>query len=70
MSMSEFFRPNHCHEQINEEYKRDNPDDGCFHFVPLQFLAKTHVERADDKKHNDDRYKGEVAHESPDDEQI
>jgi hypothetical protein len=62
MSILEFFRPNHCHEQINEEQQRDNPDDRRFHFALLQLLAKSHVERARDKKRNNDRYKDEVAH--------
>ena len=37
-------------------------------FVLLQFLAKTHVERAEDKKRNYGSNKDEVAHKSPDDE--
>jgi hypothetical protein len=37
-------------------------------FAVLQLLAKTHVERAGDKKCNDGSNKDEVAHKSPDDE--
>jgi hypothetical protein len=65
MSILEFFRANHCHEQINEEQQRDNSDDGRFHFPLLQLLAKTRIERARDEKHNDDCNKDEIAHKSP-----
>ena len=65
MWILEFFRSNHCHEQVNEEKQGDNPDDGRFHFVLLELLAKTHVERPGDKKRNDDPYKDEIAHKSP-----
>jgi hypothetical protein len=40
MSILEFFRANHCHEQINEEQQRDNSDDGRFHFAPYSFSQK------------------------------
>jgi hypothetical protein len=66
MSILKFFRPNHCHEQVNKEQQRDNPDDGRFHFVLLELLAKAHVESACDEKRNDDPRKNEVAHKSPD----
>jgi hypothetical protein len=62
MSILEFFRSNHCDEQINEEEQRNNRDDGRFHFGLLQFLAKTYVECAAHKKRSDDAHKDEVAH--------
>jgi hypothetical protein len=40
----------------------DNPDNGRFHFVLLQLLAKTDVESARDKKGDDDPNENEVAH--------
>jgi hypothetical protein len=51
---SEFFGPNHCHEQIDEQQQRDDADGDCFHFLLLQLLAKTHVQRAHDKKGDGD----------------
>jgi hypothetical protein len=68
MCILEFFRSNHCHEQINEKQQRDNPDDGGFHFALLELLAKAHVKGARDKKRNDGSNKDEVTHKSPDDE--
>jgi hypothetical protein len=62
MSILEFFRANHCQEQINEEQQRGNPDDDRFHVWLLQLLAKAHVESARDKKRNDDGNEDEVAH--------
>jgi hypothetical protein len=58
----ELFRANHCHEQINEKQRRDNSDDGRFHFAPLELLAKTRVHCARDKKRNDGSDKDEIAH--------
>jgi hypothetical protein len=60
--MLEFFRPDHGHEQINKKQQCDNPDNGRFHFVLLQLLAKTDVESARDKKGDDDPNENEVAH--------
>jgi hypothetical protein len=62
MSILEFFRTNHCDEQINEEQQRDDADDCRFHFVLLQLLAKAHVESAHDKKSDNDSDENEVAH--------
>jgi hypothetical protein len=59
---SEFFRPNHRHEQITEEQQRDDPDNCRFHGVLLQLLAEAGVKAGHDKKQNDDRSKDEVAH--------
>jgi len=64
MWILEFFWSDHCHEQINEEQQCNNSDDDRFHFLLLQFLAKTHVESARDKKRNDDCHKDEVIHKS------
>jgi hypothetical protein len=62
MSMLEFFRPNHCDEQINKEQQRDDRDDGRFHFELLKLLAKTNVESAHNKKGDNDSDENEVAH--------
>jgi hypothetical protein len=58
----EFFRANHCHEQVNEEQQGGNPNDDRFHVLLLQLLAKVCVECARDKKRNDDGNEDEVAH--------
>jgi len=57
---SEFFGPNHGHKQIDEKQKRDESDDSRFHF--LKFFAKAHVQRAGEKKCNDDPSKKNVTH--------
>jgi hypothetical protein len=62
MSILEFFRSNHCYEQVNEQEQCDNRDDGRFHFVLLKLLAKTHVESAHDKKGDNDSNENEVVH--------
>jgi hypothetical protein len=62
MSVLEFFRPNHGHEQINKEQQCDDADDYRFHLSPLQLLAKAHVERVHEKKGNDNHDENEVAH--------
>jgi hypothetical protein len=62
MSILEFFRSNHGHQQINEEEQRDDADDCRFHFVLLQLLAKTHVKSAHDKKGDNDSDENEVTH--------
>ena len=49
-----FFRPNHRHEQINEEQQRDDADNDGFHGVLLQLLAEADIKTAHDKKHDDD----------------
>jgi hypothetical protein len=59
-----FFRPNHRHEQIDEEQQRDDSDNNSFHGVLLQLVAESDVKAAHDKKHNDDCGKDEVAHRS------
>jgi len=51
---SEFFRPNHRHEQITEEQQRDDPDNYSFHGVLLQLLAEADIKSADDKKDDND----------------
>ena len=58
----EFFRPNHGHEEVDEEQQRDDRDDNCFHGVPLEPVAKAHVKGAHDEKHNDGSNEDEVAH--------
>jgi len=58
----ESFRPNHGHEQINKQQQCDDADNGRFHFVLLELLAKTHVKGAHDKKDNDDPDENEVVH--------
>jgi hypothetical protein len=63
-NFSEFFRPDHPHEQINEEQERDDSDNDRFHVVLLQRLAEAGVKTGHDKKHNDGRDKDEVAHRS------
>jgi hypothetical protein len=63
-SSSKFFRPDHRHEQINEEQQGDDFDNNCFHGVLLQLLAEADIKSAHDKKHNDDCGKDEVAHRS------
>jgi hypothetical protein len=62
MSILEFFRANHGHQQINKEQQRDDADDCRFHFVLLQLVAKTHVQSAHDKKGDNDSDENEVAH--------
>jgi hypothetical protein len=70
ISILEFFWPNHCHEQINKEQQRDKSDDGGFHLLLLQPLAKARVERGDDEEHNDNADKNEVVHKNqPNDDQ-
>jgi hypothetical protein len=51
---SKFFRPDHRHEQINEEQQRDDSDNGRFHQVLLQLFAKAGIKSAADKKDDDD----------------
>jgi hypothetical protein len=58
----EFFRPNHSHEQIDEEQQRDDADNDCFHLFLLQFFAESDVKAAHDKKQNDDSGEDEIAH--------
>ena len=53
-SSSKFFRPDHRHEQINEEQQRDDSDNNCFHGVLLQLLAEADIKSADDKKDDND----------------
>jgi hypothetical protein len=62
MSILEFLRSNHGHQQINKEQQRDDADDCRFHSVLLQFLAKTHVQGAHDKEGDNDPDENEVAH--------
>jgi hypothetical protein len=50
----EFFRPNHRHEQINEEQQGDESDNNSFHGVLLQLLAEADIKSADDKKDDND----------------
>jgi hypothetical protein len=61
---SKFFRPDHRHEQINEEQQRDDSDNDRFHVVLLQLLAEAGIKTAHDKKQNDDAGKDEIAHRS------
>jgi hypothetical protein len=60
----EFFRPNHGHEQIDEQQQRDDPDNDGFHCVLLKFLTEADVKAAHDKKQNDDSGEDEVVHRS------
>jgi hypothetical protein len=59
---SEFFRPNHGHEQIDEQQQRDDADNDGFHCVLLKFLAEAGVKAAHDKKQNDDSGEDDVVH--------
>jgi hypothetical protein len=58
----EFFRPNHGHEEVDEEQQRDDRDDNCFHGVLLKPVAKAHVKSAHDEKHDDNPNEEEVVH--------
>jgi hypothetical protein len=49
----EFFRPDHGHEQIDEQQESDDPDNDCFHWIRLKLLAEAGVKAAHDKKHDD-----------------
>jgi hypothetical protein len=60
----EFFRPNHGHEQIDEQQQRDDADNDGFHCVLLKFLREAGVKAAHDKKQNDDSGEDEVVHRS------
>jgi hypothetical protein len=59
---SEFLRPDHGHEQIDEEQQGDDPDNDGFHSVLLELFAKADVKAAHHKKPNDDADEDEVAH--------
>jgi hypothetical protein len=59
---SEFFRPNHGHEQIDEQQQRDDAHNDSFHAVLLKFLAEADVKTAYGKKQNDDSEEDEVVH--------
>jgi hypothetical protein len=59
---SEFLRPDHGHEQIDEKQQGDDPDNDGFHCVLLKLFAKADVKAAHDKKPNDDADEDEVAH--------
>lgn len=54
MLILELLRSNHGHEEIDEQQRRDDADDDCFHAVLLQLLAETDVQRANEKKRHDD----------------
>jgi hypothetical protein len=51
---SEFLRPDHGHEQIDEEQQGDDPDNDGFHCVLLELFAEADVNAAHDKEPNDD----------------
>jgi hypothetical protein len=59
---SEFLRPDHGHEQIDEKQQGDDPDNDRFHCVLLDLFAEADVKTAHDKKPNDDADEDEVAH--------
>ena len=61
----EFFRPNHGHEQIDEQQQGNDADNDGFHRVLLQLLAEADVKSAHDKKQNDDASENEVVHRFP-----
>jgi hypothetical protein len=50
----EFLRPNHGHEEVDEQQQRDDSGDDVFHSVLLQFFAKTDVKSAHNKEGNND----------------
>jgi hypothetical protein len=52
MSILEFLRADHRHEQIDEEQQGNDANDNCLHKIPLEFVAKAHVKSAHDKKHD------------------
>jgi len=52
---SEFFRPNHGHEQIDKQQQGDDGDNDCFHEQLLQFFTKADIQAAQDKKYDHDR---------------
>ena len=62
MCSLKFLGPNHRHEEVNEEQQRNDADDDGFHVSLLEVVAKAYVERAHDKKQNDDCGKDEVVH--------
>ena len=62
MCSLEFLGPNHGHEEVDEEQQRDDADDDGFHVSLLEVVAEAHVERAHDKKQNDDSGEDEVVH--------
>jgi hypothetical protein len=53
MSILEFFRTDHRHEQIGEEEQRDDGDNDRFHSNLLELLAKADVESACEKERDD-----------------
>jgi hypothetical protein len=57
-----FFRPNHGHEQIDEQQQRDNAHDEVFHGLLLQFFAEANVIAGEDKERDDDSDEDDVTH--------
>jgi hypothetical protein len=59
---SEFFRPDHCHEQVDEQQQGNDADNDGFHKVPLQFVAEANVKAAHDEKGDDHPKEDQVTH--------
>jgi hypothetical protein len=49
----EFFRPDHGHEQVDEQQQGHEARDEVFHDGFLQFVAATDVKRADHEEESD-----------------
>jgi hypothetical protein len=58
---SKFFRPNHRHEQVDEEQQRDDADDDGFHSVLPPVLAEASVKGVH-TENDQDPYNNEFAH--------
>ena len=59
----EFLRPDHGHEEVEEQKQGDEAHDDGFHGEGrLELLAKAHVKRADDEEGGGDADVDEVVH--------
>jgi hypothetical protein len=59
----EFLRPEHGHQQVNEQQQGDHAHDEVFyHGFLLQLLAEADIQAADHKKQHNDSDIDEVRH--------
>jgi hypothetical protein len=59
---SEFLRPEHGHQQINEQQQGDHAHDKVFHSLLLKVFAEADVKGAHEKEHKGDSNEDQVTH--------
>jgi hypothetical protein len=58
----EFLRPEHGHQQVNEQQQGDHAHDKVFHRLLLKVLAEADVKGAHEKEREGDSNEDQVTH--------